>query len=124
MIRILRWTTALFYFLILTFLLLRPLPHVPIPLFPHADKVAHFFFLGLLGLLLLRALTDPRRNRPPLLACVLACLLSLAYAVAIEFIQPSFGREYSVLDMLAGAAGILVLTFLWIRLRTRFFILR
>ena len=46
--RALRWMSALVYAGALTVLLLQSHPEVPLPLFPHADKLAHFVAFGLL----------------------------------------------------------------------------
>lgn len=122
--KVLRWTSAVVYLFILTFLLLRAVPARIIPIFPQADKVAHFLALGLLAVLFLRAMTNPRSETSSTPAWVIALLVPTAYAIAIEFAQEHVGRTFEVLDMLAGALGILALTLLWARLRKRFLLFR
>jgi hypothetical protein len=122
--RILRWTIALAYFILLTFLLLTPrLPygaHMFLSLFRDADKVAHFFALGLLALVIARALSDPAKPSVPVLTLLVTIVVTCSYAVAIEFIQPHFHRTFEVLDMVAGGLGIFAFLFAWVGLRKRF----
>jgi hypothetical protein len=113
--RILRWTIALAYFLLLTFLLLTPhLPYGPslfLRLFPQADKVAHFFA---------RALSDPAEPSVPVLTLLATIVFTCSYAIAIEFIQPQFQRTFEVPDMVAGGLGVLAALLAWVGLRKRF----
>jgi hypothetical protein len=122
--RILRWTIALAYFLLLTFLLLTPhLPYGPslfLRLFPQADKVAHFFALGLLALVIARALSDPAEPSVPVLTLLATIVFTCSYAIAIEFIQPQFQRTFEVPDMVAGGLGVLAALLAWVGLRKRF----
>ena len=122
--RALRWMSALVYAGALTALLVRPLPEVPLPLFPHADKLAHFVAFGLLATFGLRAMTAPRLARPPRWAFVSVVVISIAYAVLMEFVQERVGRDFSIPDMVAGALGIVTVTWSWARLRTRFLLVR
>lgn len=122
--RTLRWASALAYIMALTMLLTRKLPDVPIVLFPHADKVAHFVAFGILGTLLLRAMTNPRSEKLSGWAQAGAIVIPIGYAVLIEFVQIQVGRDFSYGDMIAGASGIVVVTALWIHLRKRFIIIR
>ena len=117
--RFLRWGSALFYIALLTVFLVRPVPATFRPLFPHADKVEHFLAMGLLSVLLLRAMTDPRADRPSTPAAIAACLIAISYGVGMEFAQAHVGRDFSVGDMLADAVGVLVLTPVWVMLRSR-----
>jgi VanZ family protein len=113
---VLRWATATFYTVALTVLMLKQFAPRPAP-FPQADKVAHFFLMGLLGVLLMRAMTPAHAERPSRFDWTLAWTFSIGYAVAIEFIQPHFHRSFEVMDMVAGAFGIIALTIGWARLR-------
>ena len=122
--RALRWSSVLVYAAALTMLLVRPLPEVPLPLFPHADKLAHFVAFGLLGALLLRAMTAPRLAQPARWAFVSGLSISIVYAVLMEFVQGRVGREFSILDMVAGALGVVIVTWSWARLRTRLLLVR
>lgn len=115
--RVLRWGTVVCYLGVLTLLLVRPTPEGP-QLFPQADKLAHFIALGLLATLLLRAMTNPEADRPGKAAWITAILVSVGYAVGMEFVQARVGRDYSFWDIAAGALGIAVLTILWARVRT------
>ena len=122
--RTLRWASVLAYVMVLTMLLARKLPDMPILLFPHADKVAHFVALGLLGMLLLRAMTNPRSEKLLVWAQVGAIVIPIGYAVLMEFVQVRVGRDFSIGDMAAGASGIVVVTVLWAHLRKRFILIR
>jgi VanZ family protein len=125
--RILRWTIALAYFALLTFLLLTPrLPYGAyafLHLFRHADKVAHFFALGFLGVMIARALSDPAKASVRGLTLLVTIVVTAFYAVAVEFIQPHFHRTFEVLDMVDGVLGVLVFLFAWVGLRKRIRIL-
>lgn len=114
---VLRWTTATFYTVALTVLMLKQFAPGPV-LFPQADKVAHFVLMGLLAVLLMRAMTPAQAQKPSRFAWALAWSFSIGYAVAIEFIQPHFHRSFEVMDMVAGTFGIIALTFGWARLRS------
>jgi len=80
--------------------------------------------MGLLSVLILRALTDPGADGISMLAFAAACLIALTYAVGMEFVQPYFGRTCSRWDMLAGGLGIVVLTPVYGMLRSRSVFLR
>lgn len=122
--RTLRWASVLAYVMVLTMLLVRKLSEMPIMLFPHADKVAHFVAFGLLGMLLLRAMTNPRSEKPSIWVQVGAIVIPIGYAVLMEFVQVRVGRDFSIGDMAAGASGIVVVTVLWVHLRKRFILIR
>ena len=124
MTRVLRWGSAIAYIALLTTLLIRPMPPGFQPLFPQSDKVAHFVAIGLLSTMLLRAMTDPRAERLSRPAAISACVIAVAYAVAMEFVQAHFDRDFSVFDMLAGALGVVVLTPVYGMLRSRSIFLR
>ena len=115
--RALRWGTVGCYLGVLTLLLVRPMPEGP-QLFPQADKVAHFIALGLMATLLLRAMTRAEADRPGKTAWITAILVSVGYAVGMEFVQARVGRDCSFWDMATGTLGIVVLTILWDRVRT------
>ena len=117
--RILRVMSALAYGGALTLLLLAPMPARGWQLFPYADKVAHFIFLGLLGVALVRAFTSPQAVRVPLYAIIASIVLSCAYSIVIEFVQPQFRRGFDIVDIVAGIAGIFVFTLLWVAMRPR-----
>ena len=122
--RCLRWSSLACYVAALTILLVRPIPPVLQPPFPQADKVEHFIAMGLFSVLILRAMTDPRAERLSKVSFTVACLVSVAYAVAMESVQAHVGRDCSVADMLAGALGVAVLTPVYALLRHRSLYLR
>lgn len=126
MIKALRWIGALAYAGALTLLLLTPAPLVPRHLFWQADKVAHFFGLGLLGAVLVRAMTRPKAIMVPTYALAVVIGLGSVYAVSIEFLQGAMhrSRTFSVWDIFAGVLGILVLTLAWASLRIRWRLIR
>lgn len=76
----------------------------------HADKVYHVILFAVLALP--TALSAPRDLRWVLPS-------ALALGIALEFIQPSVGRTFSVGDMLADAAGLAHGTALGLLLRRR-----
>ncbi|NOT33602.1 MAG: VanZ family protein [Candidatus Eisenbacteria bacterium] len=75
--------------------------------FPNADKVAHLFEYGVLGLLLVRALRAHSPFRAALTGGMVALLIGFAVGAGDEFWQ-SFvpGRESTILDWFADALGI------------------
>lgn len=101
----LAWMGLIFY--------LSSQPSLDIPgLFPHQDKVMHFGFYGVLGVLLLGAMAMPPNGfqRP---AALLATALASLYGVSDEVHQMFVpGREADVLDWLADTAGALSATLL------------
>ena len=113
----LRWSSLACYVAALTILLLRPIPRALQPPFPQADKIEHFIAMGLLSVLILRTVTDPRSARISALTFIVVGLIVVSYAVAVEFVQAHVGRDCSGWDMLAGALGVVALTAVYGRLR-------
>ncbi|MEA3406012.1 MAG: VanZ family protein [Pseudomonadota bacterium] len=68
------------------------------------DKVKHFIAYGTLMLWFSQLYQDKARLH--------LIWIFIGLGVAIEFIQPLTGREFSILDMLANTAGILIALFI------------
>jgi VanZ family protein len=88
------------------------------PLFPHFDKIAHFFIYGLLAAALVGAFQPGlRQSRPwPVVgAIVLWCLI---YGLSDEFHQSFIpGRSPSLADIVADTLGAVVVSLGWIIFR-------
>lgn len=79
---------------------------VSVSLFPHQDKVMHFFVYGLLSFLTARALSADRPLMPPgtvrMIALGFSCLYGLSDEIHQAFV-PS--RNASILDFAADCLG-------------------
>ena len=70
------------------------------------DKHEHFFFYGVLGALIVRALAHGQWRRITLATVLGAVVIASAYGVSDEYHQRFVpGRDYEVLDMVADALG-------------------
>ena len=69
----------------------------------HVFDVAHVPLLGWLAAVLFYAL--PERVQPTARRHLLALLLTLGFALAVEWLQPHFGRSKSWRDVVNGALG-------------------
>ncbi len=95
--------------------------HVPIPPgtptgFRHSDKLIHFaayFILARLGASAMLA-----RGRRSVVTLIGWCMVYLFYGAADEWLQQFTGREASLADWLADAAGVMTATLL-VLLRAR-----
>ncbi len=74
----------------------------------HLDKVVHFCFYFGLNLLLMLMIFAVRRKRLKIYQILLSTLLTLSYSIAIELVQPLFGRGFSSLDIVANTIGCFV----------------
>lgn len=87
---------------------------------PYYDLIGHFFLLGTLGLLTLKATEPWKLTLGPLVVAVAPVLITV-FSIADEFFQKtSPNRTFSLLDMAANAAGIWVFYFVycgWRRVR-------
>jgi len=79
-----------------------------IPLFPHADKLIHFFEFAFLGLLLRRALLNASVSYFQQHHIFWTVILGVIYGISDEFHQ-SFvpGREVAAWDLFFDSIGIL-----------------
>jgi VanZ family protein len=89
--------------------------------FQISDKIYHFLEFGVFGWLLVRSLTRlyPHRRRGT--GVLLAALLGILWG-GLDEVHQAFvpGRDASVLDGLADAAGVLIVSAaLWWRMRRR-----
>jgi len=85
-----------------------PGDRLELPLFPHADKLAHLAVYGLLGLLVLRALARTTRLALATRAFVTVVLVTV-FGVTDELHQVFVpGRSAEVLDVVADGAGALL----------------
>ena len=81
-------------------------PPVPVPRFPHADKVLHMIEYSGLGFLLCRGLAMGRHGLAPSMALLSATLLGALYGASDELHQLMVpGRSASVLDLAADVVG-------------------
>lgn len=75
--------------------------------FPLADKIGHFVLFGMLNFLVVRSTQESHSARRRLRAAASPSLLVLAVASLEEWSQRYIaGRTFSMLDVLASAAGI------------------
>ncbi len=84
-------------------------------LFPGADKVVHgIMFFGLTVCLLFDSLRARgwRKLGLPLVSAL--TLASMLVGIGIEFLQPSLGRGFEILDMASDAIGAVIGGALWI----------
>lgn len=102
----------IFYFSSLT----QPIPAISI--FPHMDKVMHFFEFAFLGILLRRALKGASLPYFQIHSFSWTVIFGVMYAMSDEFHQ-SFvaGREVTFWDLLSDTIGILAS--LWINIDGR-----
>jgi len=101
-----RWVPVAAWAALLRWLSSRPPDELPagdlLNLFPDADKVVHFGFYGVLGLLVVWA-TAPRRERG---ALALGALAGLLWGCLDEWLQAyAPGRSPDFLDILADTLG-------------------
>jgi VanZ family protein len=91
------------------------MPDAPEPPGPLTDKHEHFFFYGLLAVLVLRAFTNARWRRITARAACGAIAFSALYGVVNEWHQRFVpGRSYDVLDMIANTIGsVLAVGLVW-----------
>jgi VanZ family protein len=98
-------------------------PNVPSPPRGLNDKDEHFFFYGILGVLVLRALAKGQWRRITIATALGAIAYASSYGVFLEFCQRlSPPRSYEVLDMVAdtiGAAIAVGLAWAWSIIRRR-----
>ncbi|MGI5862105.1 MAG: VanZ family protein [Myxococcales bacterium] len=81
-------------------------PPMPLPRFPHADKVLHLVEYAGLGLLLCRGLAMGGQGLSPLKAFLSAVLLGALYGASDELHQLMVpGRSASALDLAADVVG-------------------
>ena len=105
------WLLALLYMGAIFYLIAQST--VPIPLrFPQQDKVMHAGAYALLGLLLAHAIYPGSRKRRFILAFTLAALYGVSDEIHQLFVP---GRDASVFDWLADAAGAWLGAFLYLR---------
>jgi VanZ family protein len=99
-------------------------PSVPSPPAGLTDKHEHFFFYGILAVLLLRALSRGDWRRVVAATMFAAVLYSSLYGIAMEFYQRTLpSRSYEILDMIADALGSVLavgLVWAWGIIRRRF----
>ena len=104
---ILKWGPVAIYILLIFYLSSISNPR-GIPPIPHFDKIIHFGEYGILGFLLGRALGLTRLRRRYVLVFGAYLLLGACIGVADEFYQGTVqGREKSLADFVADAAGLL-----------------
>jgi len=85
-------------------------------LFPHADKLIHFFEFAFLGLLLRRALLNASRSCFKQYHIFWTCIFGIMYGISDEFHQYFVpGREVAVWDLFCDSIG--VLASLWIKIK-------
>jgi VanZ family protein len=92
------------------------LPNAPEPPGPLTDKHEHFFFYGVLAVMVLRAFTNARWRRITAAAALGAIAFSAFYGVLNEVHQRFVpGRSYDVLDMIANTIGsVLAVGLVWV----------
>ena len=78
----------------------------PVPLFPHADKVAHLIEYLVLGALLFRSLCYELSGNLRL-AAIIAVTGGTIFGICDEWHQSFTGRTPDVLDALVDVAGLL-----------------
>ena len=84
------------------------------PLFPGADKIAHFLMYGSLALTILWSHGRNGLARPGRTA-VFTVIFCLLYGISDEFHQSFISQRFmSALDLIADAAGAFCLTLVWI----------
>jgi len=88
---------------LLAYLSLRPSSTSP-PLFPHADKVFHLVFYGVLCLLAFRSHSS-KPNEKQLVYLAMTCFF---YGIFLEFMQrfATKSRFFEVLDIVANGIGV------------------
>lgn len=91
-----------------------PLGEEELPLFPGADKIVHGLMFFCLALSLFFDALRSRGWRPlglPLLAAL--TIAAMLTGIAIECVQPLFGRSFEFWDMGADAFGAVIAGGLW-----------
>lgn len=105
------WAAVILYMGVIFYLSHQPT--MPIPMrFPHQDKVMHFGAYLILGSLLAHAIFPGSRKRRFALAFGIASLYGISDEIHQMFVP---GRDASVLDWLADAAGAWVGAFFFCR---------
>ncbi|MGC6468603.1 MAG: VanZ family protein [Chitinophagales bacterium] len=91
------------WIVVLTYLSLKP-SSTSLPLFPHADKVVHFVFYGVLCLLSFSAYGKKTKGRQ-LVYLALACFF---YGIFLEIMQrfATKSRFFEGLDIVANGIGV------------------
>lgn len=80
----------------------------PPPLFPHADKVAHFLLYAGFGVVIYLAFSRAENERIRALAIPLTIIAGIVYGItdeAHQYFVP--GREMDVIDMIVDSLGVL-----------------
>ncbi|MGB5232391.1 MAG: VanZ family protein [Desulfoprunum sp.] len=85
------------------------------PLFPHFDKIAHFFIYGLLAAALVGAFEPDLRQRRPWPVVGIVVIWCLVYGLSDEFHQSFIpGRFPSLADIVADTFGAVVVSAGWV----------
>ncbi len=89
-------------------------------LFPHFDKLAHFFVYGLLAATVIAAWQPQARQSRPKAVALAAIFCCLAYGIFDEFHQSFIpGRHSSVADVVFDVLGGLSVSLAWLGLAAR-----
>lgn len=101
------WKSLLFAFLILYVSLIRVVPEIPIPLFPHFDKLVHFGLYFGLSALLFYDYSWKNERASSLKKMLIIILLPVLYGGVIEILQETFfpPRSADWFDFIADALG-------------------
>ncbi len=97
-------TTVIYLILITTLSLVRFSDEIEPPKIEHFDKFVHFCFYFGLNILLLYTFLQFKKE---LIVRYIAfpTLLSIAYSIAIELLQPLTGRTCDLVDVVANSIG-------------------
>jgi hypothetical protein len=109
---LLSWVLLIFWAIVIFCLSAVPGDQLDLPLFPHADKLAHAGLYGVLAFLMLRAFDGTSWKFGSRIVCTL--VVGLGYGISDEIHQYFVaGRQSDVWDVLADFAGGLVGCGIW-----------
>lgn len=110
--KLITWLTAIYIVLLTTLCLVQlsvPAPDVPVIGF---DKIVHFcFYLGLNTLLVSTIIAHKCTVETKQI--VATTISSIAYGVAIEFVQQQVGRDFDIYDIAANSLGAITAAFIF-----------
>ncbi len=93
------------YLVLVTILSLVPLSDIDSSKIPYFDKLIHICFYWGLNILLLWNIASNLKSELNIRNIIYATLISVAYSVVIEFLQPLTDRNCDLEDIVANSVG-------------------